>query len=145
MNLVRIDGQPLNVSYATFSSSGVDLRSEIDCLLLPMERMAIPTGLRLQLDPHMSPLGGTPEIQIRPRSGLALKYGITVLNSPGTVDFDYEGEIKVILINLGEKIFNIKKGDKIAQAVLTQSYRFGNVETEQKLRGIGGFGSTDVK
>jgi dUTP pyrophosphatase len=103
-----------------------------------MHRQLIPTGLFIEL-----PVGF--EAQIRPRSGLALKYGITVLNSPGTVDADYRGEIKVLLINLGTEIFEIKNGDRIAQMVISQheTAEFAFVENLSETdRGEGGYGST---
>jgi dUTP diphosphatase len=130
-------------SYETGHSAGMDLRANIDEMitLVPMQRALIPTGLFIELpDKH--------EAQIRPRSGLAAKYGITVLNSPGTIDADYRGEIKVILINLSDKDFVVNDGDRIAQMVIATHERVTWVEAEQlqdSLRGAGGFGHTGEK
>lgn len=128
--------------YATPSSAGMDVRACLDSpiTLNPMERVLVPTGLRIQL-----PQGH--ECQIRPRSGLALKKGITVLNTPGTVDADYRGEIGVILINLSNEPFVINDGERICQMVITN---YTHVEWEQverldeTVRGDGGFGHTGL-
>jgi dUTP pyrophosphatase len=127
-------------SYETIASAGMDLRASIENAveLLPMQRALIGTGLFLEL-----PVGY--EAQIRPRSGLAAKFGITVLNSPGTIDADYRGEIKVILINLGTETFVINSGERIAQMIIAKHERavWSEVkELEQTQRGAGGFGST---
>ena len=127
-------------AYETEHSAGMDLRAFIHdtILLAPMQRQLIPTGLFIEL-----PVGY--EAQIRPRSGLALKHGITVLNSPGTIDADYRGEIKVLLINFGNETFEIKKGERIAQMVISQhtTAEFVLVETlSETNRGEGGYGST---
>ena len=108
--------------------------------LQPMERALIPTGLFMAL-PH-----GT-EVQIRPRSGLAYKHGITVLNAPGTIDADYRGEVKVLLVNLSDKVFEVKDGERIAQMVLAKYEPIeweGVVDLEATSRGAGGFGHTGV-
>ncbi len=126
--------------YATPFSAGVDLRANIDnpITLNPLERTLVPTGLYLEL-----PQGY--EAQIRPRSGLALKYGLTVLNSPGTIDADYRGEIRVILVNLSNESFVINDGERICQMVIAEH---AQVEWEQvdsindTERGAGGFGHT---
>jgi len=133
---------PLPVSLSEFSS-GVDLLSaEVsDTVLKPSKIKLISTGIRI-----MIPKGY--EGQIRPRSGLALKYGITVLNTPGTIDSDYRGIVKVILINLGEENFNIQRGDRIAQLVIQKIFspNFKLVETLDKTkRGKGGFGHSGVR
>jgi dUTP pyrophosphatase len=127
-------------AYETEHSAGMDLRAFIHdtILLAPMQRQLIPTGLFIEL-----PVGY--EAQIRPRSGLALKHGITVLNSPGTIDADYRGEIKVLLINFGNETFEIKKGERIAQMLISQhtTAEFVLVETlSETNRGEGGYGST---
>ncbi len=127
-------------SYATEGSSGMDLRAFIpeNIVLLPMQRQLIPTGLFIQLPANY-------EAQVRPRSGLALKQGITCLNSPGTVDADYRGEIKVILINLSQEPQTIQNGDRIAQMVIqkVEKIEWIAVETlENTTRGEGGFGHT---
>lgn len=127
-------------SYETIASAGMDLRASIENAveLLPMQRALIGTGLFLEL-----PVGY--EAQIRPRSGLAAKFGITVLNSPGTIDADYRGEIKVILINLSTETFVINSGERIAQMIIAKHERavWSEVkELEQTQRGAGGFGST---
>ena len=129
--------------YATVSSAGVDLRANIDeaVALEPLERKLIPTGLYIEL-PHGF------EAQIRPRSGLALKKGITVLNSPGTIDADYRGEICVILINLSSETFVINDGERICQMVIA-SHEQAEWELVASLteteRGAGGFGHTGKK
>lgn len=129
--------------YATPQSAGMDLRANIDApiVLLPFERVLVPTGLHIAL-----PEGY--EAQIRPRSGLALKKGITVLNAPGTIDADYRGEIGVILINLSDKDFVIEDGERIAQMVIAKHERaeFLPVEVlDETERGEGGYGHTGVK
>lgn len=128
--------------YATEASAGMDLYANNDTpiQMQPMERVMIPTGLFIEL-----PLGH--EAQIRPRSGLAWKHGITVLNSPGTIDADYRGEIKIILVNLGNTAFTIEKGERIAQMIIAKHETIGWEEvadlTDTK-RGAGGFGHTGV-
>lgn len=129
-------------SYETNGSAGMDLRAAVEAsvTLQPMERRLIPTGIAIGLPEGL-------EAQVRPRSGLALKHGITVLNSPGTVDSDYRGEVGVLLINLSDRPFQIDRGDRIAQLVIASVERARWVETqtlEATSRGIGGFGSTGV-
>ena len=138
--------QTLNLSdlafpkHETVNSAGVDLRANVEesIVLHPMHRKLIPTGLKIAL-----PEGY--EAQVRPRSGLAYKHGITVLNSPGTIDADYRGEIKVLLINLSEEPFTISRGDRIAQMIVA-SYKKIVLELTDSLqeteRGSGGYGST---
>jgi dUTP pyrophosphatase len=128
--------------YATESSAGMDLRANLSApiVLEPGARAIVPTGLFVAL-----PVGT--EMQIRPRSGLAAKFGVTVLNAPGTIDADYRGEIGVILINLGKEDFVIQPGERVAQAVLAKYERILWEETQQldeTTRGLGGFGSTGV-
>ncbi len=127
-------------SYATEMSAGMDLRANLDMpvTLAPMERQLIPTGIFIEL-----PRGY--EAQVRPRSGLAAKHGITVLNSPGTVDADYRGEIRVVLVNLSEEPFEIVPGERIAQMVVArhEQVQWEPVEVlDDTDRGAGGFGST---
>lgn len=129
--------------YATPLSAGMDLRANIgeDIVLKPMERRLIPTGLHIALPEDY-------EAQVRPRSGLALKHGITVLNSPGTIDADYRGEICVLLINLSDKDFTITDGERIAQMVIARHEQGEFVivdELDATLRGEGGYGHTGVK
>lgn len=134
------EGIPLP-TYATLGSSGIDLRSAENLVIPPGEWRAISTGIRVELPPGY-------EAQIRPRSGLALKYGVTVLNSPGTVDSDYRGEVKVILINHGREPFEVKKGDRIAQMVIVKVERVDIEEVEEldeTERGEGGFGHTGLR
>ncbi len=123
----------------TSGSSGYDLYANVDSLVLKHGDIAlVPTGIRIQI-----PMGF--EAQIRPRSGLALKYGVTLLNSPGTVDSDYRGEIKVIMINHGKEDFIIKRGDRIAQMVISRFCDVQFVHVDELLdsaRGEGGFGHT---
>ena len=128
-------------AYETNLSAGMDLRANLSepIILQPMQRALIPTGLYIELP------SGT-EAQIRPRSGLAFKNGITVLNSPGTIDADYRGEIKVLLINLSQEAFEIKDSERIAQMVVSkhETVEWQLVETlNQTQRGEGGFGHTE--
>ncbi len=130
-------------TYATIGASGLDLRASIQesITLQPMQRALIATGLYMAIPPGF-------EGQIRPRSGLAFKHGITVLNSPGTIDADYRGELKVLLINLSEQPFVIQDGDRIAQLVIAayQSITWVAVDTlDETTRGTGGHGSTGVQ
>ncbi|MBR4619816.1 MAG: dUTP diphosphatase [Salinivirgaceae bacterium] len=127
-------------AYETVSSAGMDLRAFVDddVVLKPFERKLIPTGLYIELPDGY-------EAQIRPRSGLAIKSGITVLNSPGTIDADYRGEIKVILINLSQDEFTIKSGERICQMVIAKHEKAEFVEVNEiseTVRGAGGFGHT---
>ena len=127
-------------AYETAHAAGMDLRANLkqDIELKPMERSIIPTGLFIEL-----PVGY--EAQIRPRSGLASKHGITVLNTPGTIDADYRGEIKVILINLSTESFVIKNGERIAQMVIASHERANWIASDtlsESERGAGGFGHT---
>jgi dUTP pyrophosphatase len=129
--------------YETIASAGMDLRANLDApvVLNPLERAIVKTGLFIEL-----PLGY--EAQVRPRSGLAAKKGITVLNSPGTVDADYRGEIGVILVNLSNEAFTVENGERIAQLVITKHERAQWLEADvltETSRGEGGFGSTGVK
>lgn len=128
--------------YKTSGSAGADLRAYIKepVILKPMQRRLIPTGLFVELPE------GT-ELQVRPRSGLALKYGITVLNTPGTVDSDYRGELCVLLINLGSEDFKIENGDRIAQAVIAEAEQAQFIKKDklsETERGSGGYGSTGI-
>jgi dUTP pyrophosphatase len=128
-------------AYATEGAAGLDLLAaiDIDVEIAPGARAAIPCGIALALPENW-------EAQVRPRSGLALHHGITVLNAPGTVDSDYRGEVKAILINLGERPFRISRGMKIAQLVVASCVRVELVEVAEiapSPRGPGGFGSTD--
>ncbi|RTE54902.1 dUTP diphosphatase [Arenibacter aquaticus] len=129
--------------YETLASAGMDLRANLtqSVVLQPMERTIIKTGLFLEL-----PIGF--EAQVRPRSGLAAKKGITVLNAPGTIDADYRGEVGVILINLSNEAFTIENGERIAQMVIAKHERADWIavgELSETSRGEGGFGSTGVK
>ncbi len=129
--------------YATPQSAGMDIRANLDApvVLKPMERRLIPTGLRIAI-----PAGY--ECQVRPRSGLALKHGITVLNSPGTIDADYRGEVGVLLINLSDKDFTINDGERVAQLVFARHEQCEFVKAEvldETERGEGGYGHTGVK
>ena len=129
--------------YATEQSAGMDLRANLDnpIILQPMERRLIPTGIYIAL-----PEGY--EAQVRPRSGLALKKGITVLNAPGTIDADYRGEVGVVLINLSQETFTVNDGERIAQLIFAR-YEQGYLITVEALdeteRGAGGYGHTGVK
>lgn len=127
-------------NYQTIHSAGMDLRANLDSeiILTPLERALVPTGLFIEL-----PEGY--EAQIRPRSGLAIKHGISLLNAPGTIDADYRGEIQIIMVNLSNQNFSIKHGERIAQMVIAkyEKAEWSEVETLNKTdRGDGGFGST---
>jgi dUTP pyrophosphatase len=129
-------------SYETIASAGMDMRANIDApiVLKSLERAMIPTGLFIEI-----PVGY--EAQVRPRSGLAAKNGITCLNSPGTIDADYRGELRVILVNLSHDDFTINDGDRIAQMVIAKHERAEwllTTELSETVRGAGGFGSTGV-
>lgn len=129
--------------YATAAAAGLDLRASLDSpvVLKPLERAMIPTGLFIEI-----PVGY--EAQVRPRSGLAAKHGITVLNSPGTIDADYRGEIKVIAVNLSSTEFTIENGERIAQLVVAKHEQVEWIPAEEltdTTRGAGGFGHTGVK
>ena len=127
-------------AYETNASAGMDLRANLESPIIvkPLQRTLVPTGIFIEL-----PIGH--EAQVRPRSGLAFKHGLTVLNSPGTIDADYRGEIKVILVNLSDTDFEIKDGERIAQMVVAKHERVQWEEANELLnteRGAGGFGST---
>jgi dUTP pyrophosphatase len=131
------DGLPLP-AYATAGAAGMDVVAAEDVTLNPGARHAVATGFAIAIPPGF-------EVQIRPRSGLALKHGITCLNTPGTIDEDYRGEVKVILANLGSEPFEVKRGERIAQLVPApvQKAAFTEVaELDETGRGAGGFGST---
>ncbi len=142
VKIINRSGNPLP-EYATALAAGMDVRADNaePIVLRPLERVLVPTGLYLEI-----PAGY--EIQVRPRSGLAIKKGVTVLNSPGTVDADYRGELRVILVNLSNEDFVIERGERIAQIVLAAHGRIEWEEVErleESARGEGGFGSTGIK
>lgn len=142
IKVVNTGHQPLP-AYATIQSAGLDLRANLadPIVLHPMERVLVPTGLHIALPDGY-------EAQVRPRSGLALKYGVTVLNTPGTIDADYRGELKVLLVNFSNADFVIRDGERIAQMVVA---RYEQVDFEpvsvldETERGEGGYGHTGVK
>lgn len=142
IKVVNKGHQPLP-AYATAQSAGMDLRASLDesVVLKPMERRLIPTGLHIALPEGF-------EAQVRPRSGLALKRGITVLNSPGTIDADYRGEVMVLLVNFSQEDFTVNDGERIAQMVIAR-YEQAEMEVVEVLdetkRGTGGYGHTGVK
>jgi len=139
MRLPHGHGLPLP-AYETSGSAGMDIASAESCNIRPGRRALVSSGFAIAI-----PEGY--EVQVRPRSGLALKHGISVLNTPGTIDSDYRGEVKVILANLGDEDFPIKKGDRIAQIVVAPVQRATMVEVtelDDTARGSGGFGSTGV-
>ena len=130
-------------AYATVASAGFDVRANIDSpmVLKPLERVLVPSGLFMEI-----PEGH--EAQVRPRSGLAFKNGITVLNSPGTIDADYRGELKILLVNLSNEEFTINDGERIAQVIIAKHEQAEWIEVEQLMdtaRGHGGFGHTGKK
>ena len=139
MRLAHGEGLDLP-AYATEGAAGMDVVSAEDVVLAPGARHAVATGLAMAI-PHGF------EVQVRPRSGLALKHGVTVANAPGTVDSDYRGELKVILVNLGAEPFEIRRGDRVAQLVVAPVVRAAWLEVsalDETVRGAGGFGSTGV-
>ena len=134
--------QPLP-QYATAQSAGMDLRANLDesVVLRPLEHRLIPTGLHIALPPGY-------EAQVRPRSGLALKHGISVLNSPGTIDADYRGEVGVLLVNLSQEDFVINDGERVAQMIIARHETADFIEVaelDETERGAGGYGHTGVK
>ena len=142
IKIINKSDHPL-LSYETIASAGMDLRAcvEVPSTLKPLQRAIVKTGLFIEL-----PIGY--EAQVRPRSGLAAKKGITVLNAPGTIDADYRGEIGVILVNLSNEDFTIEHGERIAQLVIAKHERADWEEVEElgeTSRGAGGFGSTGTK
>ena len=143
IQIKKLFNEVLTPKYETPGSSGMDIAAYLkqDILINPGEKTIVPTGFSLSV-----PQGY--EVQIRPRSGLAAKKGITVLNTPGTIDSDYRGELKVILINLSEKIFKVENGLRIAQMVLCPVIKATLKEVDilkDTERGVGGFGSTGIK
>ena len=129
-------------AYETMHAAGMDLRADVEATvtLAPMERKLIPTGLHIELPESF-------EAQIRPRSGLAFKHGIGIVNSPGTIDADFRGEIKVLLINLSTEVFEINTGDRIAQMIVAKHEKVDWEEVEvlnETSRGVGGYGHTGV-
>ena len=142
MEIINKSKHPLP-KYETELSAGMDLRANLESpiTLKPLERALIPTGLFIALDPGI-------EAQIRPRSGLAYKKGITVLNSPGTIDADYRGEVGVLLVNLSNEEFVVEDGERVAQMVIAKHEQVAwqeVAELSETERGAGGFGSTGVK
>ncbi len=142
LRVVNKGRQPLP-AYATKQSAGLDLRADIDedVILQPLQRQLIPTGLHIAL-----PEGY--EAQVRPRSGLALKHGVTVLNTPGTIDADYRGEIGVVLVNLSQDPFTVHPGERVAQLVVARYEQADLVSVDvldETERGEGGYGHTGVK
>jgi dUTP pyrophosphatase len=142
IKIINTSDNPLP-AYETALSAGMDLRANLSepVVIGSLQRSLIPTGLFIALEP------GT-EAQIRPRSGLAFKQGLTVLNTPGTIDADYRGELKVLLVNLSDQEVTIQHGDRIAQMVIAKHERPDLIEVEsldETARGEGGFGSTGVK
>jgi dUTP pyrophosphatase len=140
LKIKKLSNEAIIPQYKTAESAGMDICSIEECIVKPMEIKLIPTGLSLEIEPGF-------EAQVRPRSGLALK-GITIVNSPGTIDSDYRGEVKVILMNLGKEEFKISKNDRIAQLVLSKVEQAIIKEADElnnTQRGAGGFGSTGMK
>ncbi len=134
--------------YRSKGAAGADIRANLPSgsrtkglTLSPMERLVVPTGLRIEIPDGF-------EIQLRPRSGLALDHGITLCNSPGTIDADFRGPVGVLLVNLGERPFTVRHGDRIAQMVVAPVVRVGFVASDMRIqteRGMGGFGSTGLR
>lgn len=142
INIINKSGHPLP-NYETIASAGMDMRANISesITIKTLQRVMVPTGLFIEL-----PIGY--EAQVRPRSGLAAKNGVTCLNSPGTIDADYRGELKVILVNLSHEDFTINNGDRIAQMIIAKHERAEFIEVQELSateRGAGGFGSTGFK
>lgn len=142
VRLLREGGADLLPAYQTEGAAGMDLRADVEgeVVLPPMGRALIPTGIAVALPPGV-------EAQVRPRSGLAVRHGVTCLNSPGTIDSDYRGEIRVVLVNFGSEPFSVRRGDRIAQMVFSPVLRasFQVVDDlDATRRGGGGFGHTGV-
>ena len=140
LKIKKLNNDAIIPQYKTSQSAGMDLCSIEDAILKPMEIKLIPTGLSIEIDNGF-------EAQVRPRSGLALK-GITVVNSPGTIDSDYRGEVKIILMNLGKEDFKIIKGDRVAQLIISKIEQAEIKEVKElnnTQRGTGGFGSTGTR
>ena len=142
LNILRTDPRVQMPSYESENAAGMDIRAFLaeDVPIPPLGRVRIPTGLRLEIPEGF-------EGQVRPRSGLAIKFGVTLLNSPGTIDADYRGDVDIILVNLGEQTFVVKNGDRIAQLVIAPVVHAVPVETHElsaTARGSGGFGSTGI-
>lgn len=143
MNIRIINKSKNNLpAYETLHAAGMDLRADLEetILLKPMERKLVPTGLHIELPEGF-------EAQIRPRSGLAFKHGIGIVNSPGTIDADYRGEIKVLLINFSDQVFEINTGDRIAQMVVARHEKVAWEQVEllnDTIRGSGGYGHTGI-
>jgi dUTP pyrophosphatase len=142
--IIRIINKSKNnlPAYETIHAAGMDLRADLETsiTLKPLERKLVPTGLHIELPEGF-------EAQIRPRSGLAFKHGISIVNSPGTIDADYRGEIKVLLINLSTEVFEINTGDRIAQMIVAKHETINWQEVEvlnETSRGVGGYGHTGV-
>jgi dUTP pyrophosphatase len=140
LKILKIDPRVTLPQYESEGAAGMDLQAFLtaDLAIFPLGRAKIPTGLRIEIPPGF-------EGQVRPRSGLAARYGLTVLNSPGTIDSDYRGDLEVILVNLGGEVYVVKNGDRIAQLVLVPVCRAHLEETaalSETGRGGGGFGST---
>lgn len=140
--LVKVINRSKNIlpTYETALSAGADVRADIEgeMVIAPLERVMIPTGLFLEIEPGY-------EVQVRPRSGLAAKHGLTVLNSPGTIDADYRGEVKVILVNLSNTPYTLQPAERVAQLVAARCEQIQWKEVEvigESERGTGGFGST---
>ncbi len=141
---IRIINKSKNAlpAYETLHAAGMDLRADVaeTVLLKPMERKLGPTGLHIELPEGF-------EAQIRPRSGLAFKHGIGIVNSPGTIDADYRGEVKVLLINLSDQVFEINAGDRIAQMIVAKHEKVNWEQVDElneTTRGVGGYGHTGV-
>ena len=141
---IRIINRSKNAlpAYETLHAAGMDLRADVGetVTLKPMERKLVPTGLHIELPEGF-------EAQIRPRSGLAFKHGIGIVNSPGTIDADYRGEVKVLLINFSDKVFEINTGDRIAQMIVARHEKVNWEQVEElneTSRGAGGYGHTGV-
>lgn len=141
IKIKKVNPEAILPHYVHKGDAGMDVYSVEDCLIKPGERKLIPTGLSFEI-----PEGY--EIQVRPKSGLALNFGITLVNTPGTLDSGYRGELKAILINHGDKEYSVKKGEKVAQIVLCR-YDVAEIEEVLELgessRGAGGFGSTGLR
>ncbi|MCL1929263.1 MAG: dUTP diphosphatase [Treponema sp.] len=142
MKVYRKDKNAALPKYATAGAAGADVEAflPLEIILQPGQRVKIPTGLVLEIPPGW-------EAQVRPRSGLALKYGITVLNAPGTIDSDYRGELEIILVNTGREPYTVHNGDRIAQLIFAPAMQV-HLEAAEELacseRGEGGFGSTGI-
>jgi dUTP pyrophosphatase len=151
-NMFQIQNDSENeIFYATTNSAGFDICANDELEIAPGEWRLVKTGLRIleAASPQIAELSSfgkiLPELQIRPRSGMAVKFGVSLLNTPATIDADYRGEIQVMLVNFGKEVFKVFRGDRIAQGVVALTFQCPNIPVKNAVRGEGGFGSSGLK